>query len=256
MKTGGEDSESESESEEEEDGREASSWRVRLWVDCPCSSDGGGDDNGEAGSSSVSIKANTFTFSLFGPVGSPSVALRSHFWLPLLISSSTFSLFPFPARLVDRRLVWKMDRGVACPAETSLLLDEEEYCDVRDSAAGGAAVFLDDEGEVEEVEEDDCLEWRRWRELLPMTDGIAVFESRSQLVNRLASQVHRAMSRGEMRLAYRPVNADIDHRPGYWGSESCCLRNRALHNLKSTQWQLKPSTPSHQLNAIKPIDDR
>lgn len=78
-----------------------------------------------------------------------------------------------------------MDRGVAWPAETSLLLEEEECGDVSDRAAGGAAVFLDDGGEVEEVEEDDCLEWRRWRELLPMTDGIAVEELRSQLGNRM-----------------------------------------------------------------------
>lgn len=124
-----------------------------------------------------------------------------------------------------------MDRGVACPAETSLLLDEEEYRDVSDRAAGGAAGFLDNGGEVEEVEENDCLDWRRWRELLPMTDGIAVFELRSQLVSRLASQVElERMSRDEMRLAYRPANADIDHRPGYWRSESCCLRTRALRN--------------------------
>ena len=103
--------ESESESEEDEDGREVSSWRLRLWVDCPCNSDRGGgtwsvgDDNGEAGSSSVSMKENTLTFSLVEPVGSASLALRSPFPLPLLISSWTFSLFPFPARLEDRRPV-------------------------------------------------------------------------------------------------------------------------------------------------------
>ena len=104
-------SESESESEEDVDGREVSSWRMRLWVDCPCSSDGGGgtwsvgDDSGEAGSSSVSRKENTFTFSWLEPAGPASLALKSPFPLPLLISSSTFSLFPFPARLEDRRLV-------------------------------------------------------------------------------------------------------------------------------------------------------
>lgn len=108
---GGEESESESESEEDEDGREVSSWRMRLWVDCPCSSDGGGgtwsvgDDNGEAGSSSVSIKANTFTFSLFEPVESRPLALKSHLPLSLLISSRFFSLISFPGRFEDRRLV-------------------------------------------------------------------------------------------------------------------------------------------------------
>lgn len=110
-----------------------------------------------------------------------------------------------------------MDRGVACPAETSLLLDGEEYRDVSDRAAGGAAVFLDNGGEVEEVEENDCLDWRRWRELLPMTDGIAVFESRSQLesIGEQTGLSGRPMSQGEMLLAYRPANADIDHRWGY-----------------------------------------
>lgn len=108
---GGGESESESDSEEDEDGREVSSWRMRLWVECPCSSDGAGgtrsveDDNGDAGSSSVSIKENTFTFSLVEPVRSVSLALRSPFPLPLLISSWTVSLFPFPARLEDRRPV-------------------------------------------------------------------------------------------------------------------------------------------------------
>ena len=109
-----------------------------------------------------------------------------------------------------------MDRGVACPAETSLLLDEE-YRDVSDRAAGGATVFLDNGGEVEEVEENDCLDWRRWRELLPMTDGIAVFESNNQLesIGEEIGLSSKPMSRGEKRLAYRPANADIDHRWGY-----------------------------------------
>ena len=154
-----------------------------------------------------------------------------------------------------------MDRGVACPAGMSLLLDEEEYRDVSDRAAGGATVFLDNGGEVEEVEENDCLDWRRWRELLPMTDGIAVFESNNQLGSigeqiGLSSRI--TMSRSKMRLAYRPAIADIDHRLGDWGSDSYCLRNRALHNhtnnnIKSMQRQSKPGRPSNQTNAIKLI---
>ena len=89
---------------------------------------------------------------------SPSRGTISLFSLVLFISLLTFTLASLPPRFDGRKLEWNIDRGVTCASEASLLLEDEEYLEVSDREGGGAAIFFEEDGVVEEVEEDACLE--------------------------------------------------------------------------------------------------